>query len=120
MAFSVLYRNEFFRMSARYTIQGIALMLIIGFVVYGTTKVSTLVRTVLELAPMRFISRISYSLYLWHLTLIKFVEHALGGISIAIGLACFIGSIVLATLSYRLIETPFLAARRRLGSHTTE
>ncbi|MBV8455586.1 MAG: hypothetical protein JO122_03100, partial [Acetobacteraceae bacterium] len=38
-------------------------------------------RTVLETRPMVFVSRISYSLYLWHLTMLKFVEHAFGTIT---------------------------------------
>lgn len=66
-----------------------------------------------------FIGLISYSLYLWHWPLLVFAKHAVGGslgleVRIAIGLA----SVVLATLSWRFIETPFrskaVATRRQM------
>lgn len=63
----------------------------------------------LSLAPMRFIGDISYSLYLWHWPVMAFwrLERGLtlswGGMATTIAI-----SFVLAMLSYRLVERPFL------------
>ena len=64
---------------------------------------------VLGIAPMRFVGRISYSLYLWHWPLIVFAAalfpHASSQIAgrIAIGVLTF----AVAVPSYQLIERPF-------------
>lgn len=69
------------------------------------------VRWVFELLPVRAIGKISYSLYLWHLpilvTLLPFCH--------SVGQWVFVGggvSVLIAGLSYWLIERPFLRHRR--------
>ena len=74
----------------------------------------------LAAAPFVFIGQISYSLYLWHWPLLVFAQYRLSRLlepSEAIGIVT--ASIVLAFLSWRLVEQPFrqrrvLAERRRL------
>ena len=117
MALTVVYRNETFRMSARYTLQGASLALIIGYVSQNSGQVADIVRRLLDSPPSLYISRISYSLYLWHLTVIKLAEHVFGHVSPLFALLLAGLSFTLAALSYRFVETPFLRLRHRFGSH---
>jgi peptidoglycan/LPS O-acetylase OafA/YrhL len=57
---------------------------------------------VLELRPLRYLGKISYGLYLWHVPMLA----AFGG-TIGIPLA-----LVVAGLSYRYVEQPFLRRKR--------
>jgi len=117
MAVSVLYRDEAFRMSARYTLQGLGLMLLVGYVILSHEWIATNARAVLETRPVIYISKISYSLYLWHLTILKFAEHVFGTFGV-IGVAlCAAASLTMASLSYKFVEIPFFSLRRKFGSH---
>ena len=58
---------------------------------------------VLELRPLRYVGKVSYGLYLWHVPLLA----AFGG---AIGIPL---AFVVAGLSYRYVEQPFLRRKRR-------
>ena len=62
----------------------------------------------LAAAPLRFLGKISYSLYLWHWPLlvlpIMFLERALTGVEIVASVAAAIGG---SWLSWRFVEQPF-------------
>lgn len=65
----------------------------------------------LTLKPLIFVGKISYSLYLWHWPIIVFARYAdLSPDSLPTKLICVVISVVLATLSWALIEQP---VRRR-------
>jgi peptidoglycan/LPS O-acetylase OafA/YrhL len=117
LAISVFDRNEIFRMSARYTLQGAALALLIGFIVYNTGHIANFCRRCLETPVLVYLGQISYSLYLWHLTILKFFVHVLGHVSPVLAIALALVSVGVAAFSYRFIETPFLNLRHRFGSH---
>jgi len=90
---------------------GLASAAIIACVVTDSCSV---LKWSLNLRWLRWVGALSYSLYLWHVPAIRLVErsplgHAaplriLGGISL---------SLVLAAVSYRYVEQPFLRRRRR-------
>jgi peptidoglycan/LPS O-acetylase OafA/YrhL len=74
---------------------------------YGGAAPSGPVR-LLAAAPLRFLGKISYSLYLWHWPLlvlpIMFLERALTGVEIVASVAVAIG---VSWLSWRFVEQPF-------------
>ena len=66
----------------------------------------------LGLAPLAFIGRVSYSMYLYHLPVLllfnKYAPAALGGFAFL----CYFGAIiVISTLSFRYVELPFMRQR---------
>jgi peptidoglycan/LPS O-acetylase OafA/YrhL len=68
------------------------------------------VRWFFETPPMRFIGLISYSLYLWHLPVIHVMIPFFAGVPLALRAVC---AVLVAYLSYQLVERPFLKRRRR-------
>ena len=75
---------------------------------------------VLGRAPLRWLGRISYSLYLWHWPILVLGPVALGleanedgavGADLPIRLGLVMLAVVIAALSWRLIEEPFRRAR---------
>jgi peptidoglycan/LPS O-acetylase OafA/YrhL len=69
--------------------------------------------------PMRFVGRISYSLYLWQQLFLYWwsVDNGIDGASIAHFPANLVAAFVVATASYYLIERPLLAWRDRAMDH---
>jgi peptidoglycan/LPS O-acetylase OafA/YrhL len=63
----------------------------------------------LSIAPLNFVGRISYSLYLWHWPLIVFGEkyHAFGPLGLAQKSAVIVASGVIGYFSWRWVEQPF-------------
>jgi peptidoglycan/LPS O-acetylase OafA/YrhL len=79
----------------------------------------TLVGLILSSPPMRFIGKISYSLYLWHWPVIVVAALALPSLSMppqARLIAEGITALVVATLSWRFIEQPFRQAKTPIPS----
>ncbi len=66
------------------------------------------VQALLTLAPVRFIGRISYSLYLWHWPILVLPVLA-SGEALPLAVRCALGaaSVLVAFISWRLIEEPF-------------
>lgn len=86
---------------------GAALLIWIG------TSGESAVINLLKNRALVFVGLISYSLYLWHWPLLVFVKHHVGesvGLEGRIGIG--LASLVLATLSWRFIETPFRSRAR--------
>ena len=79
---------------------------------YGGAAPSGPVR-LLAAAPLRFLGKISYSLYLWHWPLLvlplTFLERALTGVEIVVAVAAAIG---VSWLSWRFVEQPFRYGER--------
>lgn len=119
LVFCFLFRDEAFRETFRYSLQGGALF--IGVLnLFFWPALRPLVR-VLDLGPVAWLGRISYGLYLWHMPALMF-SHTYFGIET--GTPLYIGfgtafSLALAALSYYGVERPVMGLRRRFGSHVT-
>ncbi len=81
-----------------------------ALVIHGGVGHRTAVGRMLATGPMRFIGLISYSLYLWHWPLIVFYKSFDHRLTLSDRGWLFMASILMATLSYFLVEQPF---RRR-------
>lgn len=96
----------------------LALGICYGALLLGALLGPGLARAALSWAPLRFVGLISYSLYLWHESVINVVYPRLphtaipsplnGVVALAVGFGV---AIPLAYLSYQLIERPFLKMR---------
>jgi peptidoglycan/LPS O-acetylase OafA/YrhL len=62
----------------------------------------------MQVAPLRFAGRISYSLYLWHWPILVLTAAALGApLPLPVGLLLAGGAILVATASHTFVEQPF-------------
>lgn len=117
LAIGFLWRNPLARETIRYTLQGIALVpLVLAITVGGQLPLAT---RMLELPPLRWIGRLSYSLYLWHLLGFELADRLVGSsrgqwVCVLLGWALVFA---LSMASYRFVEKPFFALRKRFGSN---
>jgi peptidoglycan/LPS O-acetylase OafA/YrhL len=75
-----------------------------------------LLTQILEIAPLRFVGRISYGLYLYHFPIFYWLDgHCLDLLSSSILIILkFAATVVVATLSYFLMERPLLKLKDQL------
>jgi peptidoglycan/LPS O-acetylase OafA/YrhL len=83
---------------------------------------SRLIKTVLTWRPLVFVAKVSYGVYLWHIAVIYWL---LGGLigqhNLVFSEVIVIGaSVVLATISFYLVERPAQKLRIRLGKASRE
>ena len=88
-----------------------------GALMLGALFAPPLLRAPFEWTPLRFVGLISYSLYLWHETIINLLFPQMGGansvLRVVVALAIGLGvAIPFAYISYQVIERPFLRWRR--------
>ena len=130
LAVSFVIRDPMFRDSARFTMQGLGLFCAVGSALFSTRL--GWVRALLSLPLATRIGRWSYSLYLWHSIVLMCTVSVLppslwrpalvdGRVSLlwdTLGIPAVIAlSVAVAGLSYRYVEMPMVALRRRFGSH---
>jgi peptidoglycan/LPS O-acetylase OafA/YrhL len=118
--FTIGFRDEFFRATWRYSVQGGALFVLV-FNLYALPSARFAI-DILEVKPLQFLGRLSYSLYLWHFIIYTLVGE-LGGSKILtppLMIVALITSFGVACLSYYFVERPLFALRKRFGGHPVE
>jgi peptidoglycan/LPS O-acetylase OafA/YrhL len=89
-----------------------ALIPVTGTVMVMAAGPYVLTGRVLSLAPVRYVGRISYSWYLWHWPAIVLLQDVVGHASVAWAALGAIVSLVLAALTYPLVEVRLRDAPR--------
>jgi peptidoglycan/LPS O-acetylase OafA/YrhL len=108
-----LYRDEVFRETVRYTMQGIGLIPVfvtaVRFPDWGPMKV-------LNLRPVKFMGTLSYSLYLVHHVVVEAFAWHWPGSSVSNGILSLAVSIAIAATIWYFIEEPCAEVRRKLSA----
>jgi peptidoglycan/LPS O-acetylase OafA/YrhL len=103
-------RDDVFRETIRYTLQGFALFVIFSFILSGK---SALLTRFLSCKPMVWIGLLSYTLYLCHFAIFAAFKHNLPISRIEAGLLGFPVAFLFAYLMRVLVEVPILDWRRQ-------
>ncbi|WP_158515703.1 acyltransferase family protein [Pararhizobium polonicum] len=120
----LIVRDEFFRETLRYSLQGIGIFLVFSHM-YLSASPSWLTR-ISEFTPLRIGGVLSYGAYLWHLEFLRLTHHFFNITPVALpihqrlpfAVAGFACTFAVAWLSYRYIAKPVMRFRANFGSHT--
>jgi peptidoglycan/LPS O-acetylase OafA/YrhL len=112
LLFSFLYRDEYFRDTFRYTLQGICLISVFVCAVrypnWGPMRP-------LNFRPIAFLGVLSYSFYLVHQVVLAAVKHELAGLGAGTRALCALAiSLAVAWILYVAVDKPCARLRRRL------
>jgi peptidoglycan/LPS O-acetylase OafA/YrhL len=123
--FTLVFRDEMFRATWRYSLQGAALFVLV-LNLYALRSLRFAI-DLLEIKPLRWIGRLSYSLYLWHWPMIwiayKVSGLELGGdikMSVPVMGIVVVASFAAACASYYLVERPLFELRKKFGGTPVE
>jgi peptidoglycan/LPS O-acetylase OafA/YrhL len=109
---TLLWRNEFFRLTCRYTLQSLS---IAGLLYLAVARAHRAPFRWLNARPLVYLGGVSYTFYLAHYLMLLLAEQyvgSLGGVAIAVVTA--VTTICIADLMRRFVEAPCAALRRRL------
>ncbi|MBL4595551.1 MAG: acyltransferase [Robiginitomaculum sp.] len=109
-----LIRDPVFRQTLRYSLQGAALLILFANLYYNQRF--SLAIWILEWKPLAWLGRLSYPLYLWHFVMFDFWQRVLENVTLVVFSAVF-SSVLLASISFYLVEKPTIALRKRFGAH---
>lgn len=125
VAFTLVFRDDSFRATWRYTAQGAALFVLL-LNLYGLRD-ARFALDWLEWPQLRWIGRLSYSLYLWHMPVIWVLWQISGTdpdagerLHPALMLAAVLLSFGFAMASYYGVEKPLFGLRKRFGGKPVE
>ena len=117
LVFCFLFRDEGFRQTWRYSLQGLALLVLFRNL-YFWSPVSWTMK-ILEWRPMAWTGKISYGLYLWHIPIALYLDQyspvEYGGVSYMV-LAMAL-TYLISWASFQYVEKPVVRLRRKFGSH---
>ena len=115
----LLIRDERFRESIRYTLQGIALVPLFYVTLHGQTLRHF--TRMLTSKVLILIGKLSYSIYLYHWLALVIANWLVSTEKLSAQwlLPYYLITVCLSVASYKLIEKPSLVLRRKFGSHAT-
>jgi len=105
------WRNQLFRGTAIFTVQGVGLAPLFYLAV---SEPKNLVHRALNWLPLRCLGTLSYSAYLLHDILINAVERNLRWTGVAAGTTAFVATIAAAYAMYFIVERPCARLRQML------
>jgi peptidoglycan/LPS O-acetylase OafA/YrhL len=83
-------------------------------------RAGSLTARFLTMSPLRWVGRISYSLYLWHWPILILVPQLIGHHDLETRIGLAVGAVIVAELSTRYVEAPFRFGRAaRFSSRRT-
>jgi peptidoglycan/LPS O-acetylase OafA/YrhL len=112
---SLTFRNEFFRQTYRYTLQGIALFILLPGILSPQKHVYTAVKNALSGNLIVFIGKLSYSIYLFHWVAIQVTPRLLPQKYLWL-LVNIVITIVLSLFSYLIIEKPLMKFKNNINA----
>ncbi|WP_459558047.1 acyltransferase family protein [Lacunimicrobium album] len=115
---TLAYRDPFFQECIRYTLEQLCVAIVIFQLIY--TSNHRWVAQILEYPSLKFIGRISYSIYLWHMFCIEIAKRNFEVGSPSFVLLATVLTIVTSCMSYFLVEMPLVNLRRKFGSHASK
>ncbi len=88
-----------------------------GVIILAVAENKTSLLPVLEWAPLRLIGRVSYGLYLWHVLSLRIAHEAFPDLSrVPLALTGLVIMTAAVTVSWLLVEQPFLRLKKRVAS----
>jgi peptidoglycan/LPS O-acetylase OafA/YrhL len=109
---TLLWRNEFFRLTFRYTLQSLS---IAGLLYLAVARADRIPFRWLNARPLVYLGTVSYTIYLAHYVMLLLAEQYLGSYGkVAVALVTAATTLCIAELMRRFVEAPFAALRRRL------
>jgi len=117
LLFTLIYKDEFFRQTFRYSLQGIALLTIVTSILFNNRY--HYLNQLLSTRPLVYIGKLSYSIYLFHFLADMIAEEYTKNDPLLKVMMITGITIVLSLCSYHLVEVPILKVRRNFGSHVS-
>jgi peptidoglycan/LPS O-acetylase OafA/YrhL len=116
LLFTLVYRNEFFRLTYRYTLQsGAAAMLL--YVAVARSRMWPF--SWLNMRPVMYIGAVSYTVYLAHHVVIRLIERHMPQWNwLAVTAMALLVTLAIAELMRRWVEQPCARLRKRLHKRT--
>jgi peptidoglycan/LPS O-acetylase OafA/YrhL len=119
LIFCFAWRDPYFRETLRYTLLAAVIAVGMSAVVFSARYAPA--NYILNTAPVVWVGKLSYSLYIWHLATSEAVKHWFaGGPPYLVAALALAACIAMAALSYYALEQPLIGLRRRFGSRTAE
>ncbi len=88
-----------------------------GVIILAVAENKTILLPILEWAPLRTVGKVSYGLYLWHVLGLRIADHAFPSLTrVPLALVGLVIMTVAVTVSWHLVEQPFLRLKSRVAS----